>query len=412
MVRESGDRADPAGAVGSTERTAGTSRESIHPVVRASGGSPAAEAGSSPNRGGIQPLNDAAADTGRARPGETRIDASATWGETALEVEGGSAAVREIAGGPRPSGDARDFARSPSTEDAGEGSARGDVADAARGSSPRFADDGDGEGEWLVPGERARGQQARDVPAHAEDGFDVVEEEIEDGRVVRSARPTVGERVEAERARRERIARTSSAASAEAVAGGSGPGSRSARAVGAREPDAASSANASDAADVTDAADAGRVDAGEPALAVGVVARRASAAARGEAPAEAQARGRPGLADGVESAGPRGEARPRGRSTPAGDGDGGGSRSGEGAGTAVVPRQRSVPVTASVGSTPTQARPAPPRAEAERPVVHVTIGRIEVRAVTPPAAPQPQPAPGWAPPVLTLDEYLKRGGNA
>jgi len=80
-------------------------------------------------------------------------------------------------------------------------------------------------------------------------------------------------------------------------------------------------------------------------------------------------------------------------------------------------------VTASVASTQssmqpqsqpqTQARPALPRAEAERPVVHVTIGRIEVRAVTPPApAPEPRPAPGWTPPVLSLDEYLKRGGNA
>lgn len=51
------------------------------------------------------------------------------------------------------------------------------------------------------------------------------------------------------------------------------------------------------------------------------------------------------------------------------------------------------------------------QAEKERPVVQVTIGRIEVRAVHPPAAPQPARAPGWTPPVLTLDEYLKRGSG-
>jgi hypothetical protein len=51
------------------------------------------------------------------------------------------------------------------------------------------------------------------------------------------------------------------------------------------------------------------------------------------------------------------------------------------------------------------------RVEKERPVVQVTIGRIEVRAVHPPAAPQPAHTPGWTPPVLSLDEYLKRGGG-
>lgn len=63
-------------------------------------------------------------------------------------------------------------------------------------------------------------------------------------------------------------------------------------------------------------------------------------------------------------------------------------------------------------SAQTGARELPPaagREEAERPVVQVTIGRIEVRAVHPPAAPQPAREPGWTPPVLSLDEYLKRG---
>ncbi|HST57098.1 MAG TPA: hypothetical protein VLK84_00330 [Longimicrobium sp.] len=43
-----------------------------------------------------------------------------------------------------------------------------------------------------------------------------------------------------------------------------------------------------------------------------------------------------------------------------------------------------------------------------RPVVRVSIGRIEVRAA--PAAPAPQPAarPGWSPPVMPLADYLKR----
>lgn len=56
-------------------------------------------------------------------------------------------------------------------------------------------------------------------------------------------------------------------------------------------------------------------------------------------------------------------------------------------------------------------RTAPPAAEArtdERPVVRVTIGRIEVRAAPPPPQPQPAARAGWKPPVLSLDDYLKR----
>jgi hypothetical protein len=44
----------------------------------------------------------------------------------------------------------------------------------------------------------------------------------------------------------------------------------------------------------------------------------------------------------------------------------------------------------------------------ERPVVRVTIGRIEVRAAPAPAQPQPAARPGWKPPVLSLDDYLER----
>ena len=58
-----------------------------------------------------------------------------------------------------------------------------------------------------------------------------------------------------------------------------------------------------------------------------------------------------------------------------------------------------------------QERMPAARVEKERPVVQVTIGRIEVRAVHPPAAPQPARGPGWTPPVLSLDEYLKREGG-
>lgn len=40
--------------------------------------------------------------------------------------------------------------------------------------------------------------------------------------------------------------------------------------------------------------------------------------------------------------------------------------------------------------------------------IKVTIGRIEVRAVTPPQAPQPQTSPPRQHPILSLDDYLKQ----
>ena len=43
-------------------------------------------------------------------------------------------------------------------------------------------------------------------------------------------------------------------------------------------------------------------------------------------------------------------------------------------------------------------------AVSERPIIRVTIGRIDVRAVPPPAPPQPPPPPA---PGLSLDDYLK-----
>jgi len=62
-------------------------------------------------------------------------------------------------------------------------------------------------------------------------------------------------------------------------------------------------------------------------------------------------------------------------------------------------------------ATATRAPQGPAAAEAEPPVIEVTIGRIEVRAVTPPApllraAPAPRRAP-----ALSLDEYLRRRGE-
>jgi hypothetical protein len=56
--------------------------------------------------------------------------------------------------------------------------------------------------------------------------------------------------------------------------------------------------------------------------------------------------------------------------------------------------------------------PLPGQARDEAPVVHVTIGRVDVRAVQsgPPAAP-PAPAPE-GPPVQPLAEYLRRGARS
>jgi hypothetical protein len=50
--------------------------------------------------------------------------------------------------------------------------------------------------------------------------------------------------------------------------------------------------------------------------------------------------------------------------------------------------------------------------EGERPTIRISIGRIEVKAVHPPAPVAPQPAAqsmGWRPPTMSLDQYLKRG---
>lgn len=68
---------------------------------------------------------------------------------------------------------------------------------------------------------------------------------------------------------------------------------------------------------------------------------------------------------------------------------------------------------APIPASPTAARaPAVPAAQRDEQVVHVTIGRVEIRATVPSAAPAPRPAP-VTPRTLTLDDYLaQRTGPA
>ena len=49
-----------------------------------------------------------------------------------------------------------------------------------------------------------------------------------------------------------------------------------------------------------------------------------------------------------------------------------------------------------------------PQPQPSVPTIRVTIGRIEVRAITPPAPPPPRATPARPTPALSLDEYLKR----
>lgn len=63
-----------------------------------------------------------------------------------------------------------------------------------------------------------------------------------------------------------------------------------------------------------------------------------------------------------------------------------------------------------VAPLPRVALPMPPiaqRVEQPAPTIRVTIGRIDVRAITPPA-PAPRTPPASAKPALSLDDYLKQ----
>ena len=62
---------------------------------------------------------------------------------------------------------------------------------------------------------------------------------------------------------------------------------------------------------------------------------------------------------------------------------------------AVVPTIRSLPPIA----------PLPPAAATAAPTINVTIGRVEIRAVPPPAQQRAKPKPAT---VLSLEDYLRQ----
>lgn len=75
----------------------------------------------------------------------------------------------------------------------------------------------------------------------------------------------------------------------------------------------------------------------------------------------------------------------------------------------LLPQRKAEPAAAfpAVADTPVSTDTGTPPA----PTVHITIGRVEVRAniATPPAAPRPR---ATTTPALSLGDYLKRGANA
>ena len=68
---------------------------------------------------------------------------------------------------------------------------------------------------------------------------------------------------------------------------------------------------------------------------------------------------------------------------------------------------RAIAAVAGVPQRSRTAAPQPAPAAREETVVHVTIGRVEVRAVAPPVAPPP-PRPQAAPPGEALAAWLAR----
>ena len=73
--------------------------------------------------------------------------------------------------------------------------------------------------------------------------------------------------------------------------------------------------------------------------------------------------------------------------------------------------QRSTEPTAQFDVTTVPARMDAHRADVGPPVVRVTIGRIEVRAIMP-AVMSERPRPNRTQPVISLDDYLKQGKGA
>jgi hypothetical protein len=71
-----------------------------------------------------------------------------------------------------------------------------------------------------------------------------------------------------------------------------------------------------------------------------------------------------------------------------------------------TPTARATTLPAQAGQAAPPSREADAQAPPQPPTIEVTIGRIEVRAVTPPPAPAPPPQ-RQAPPKMSLDDYLR-----
>lgn len=85
---------------------------------------------------------------------------------------------------------------------------------------------------------------------------------------------------------------------------------------------------------------------------------------------------------------------------------------GEGLREVITRIERGASSAAVAGAPSVASREAEAREDGEeRPVIRVTIGRIEVRAAPQTAAPPPAARKGWKPPVMGLDAFLKREGG-
>ncbi len=85
-----------------------------------------------------------------------------------------------------------------------------------------------------------------------------------------------------------------------------------------------------------------------------------------------------------------------------------GGRTGRDSGSDMTPHPPATSVAAGQRTAPTGAASAPAAPPEAPPVVRVTIGRVDVRAVLPPPV-EPPRSPSAPGPLLSLDDYLKRG---